>query len=284
MTKLENRPQLIPSGIPFTQFPNEAITDPALTGTARSVLLYLFMRANSEGRSWPSQRTIAAGLGFSHNAVLTALKLLDAEGWVTRSKMAKSQDAPVEHQQRHMYTIHGTRPARLFGSEPTRKVNRREKRTGSKSAQTDAKSEPEPVQNSRHNNTQEQQTEQHPSLAKSKRRPNHPWDFLTDVSGPFGLPTETDRQRIRAGGLAKDIRAVLEHHGIPHDEWPEALYRAASTWPLHFENATLTPDAFAKHLPALLRPPLKADQATMNTLAEQAAVAQLQAERQKALT
>ncbi len=113
-----------------------------------------------------------------------------------------------------------------------------------------------------------------PSIVSNRSR-NHGWDFVTDPAGPFGLATRTPRQQQRAGGLAKDINAVLDHHGVPDDSRPLMLLEAAGTWPDHFEQATLTADAFAKHLPALLRQPLKANTQTLTSIAEERAIAEL---------
>lgn len=109
-----------------------------------------------------------------------------------------------------------------------------------------------------------------PTVEKSR---NHGWDFLTDPNGPFRLPDGTARLRKRVGRLAADINATLDHLDVPDVDRPATLTAAVRAWPLHFETATLTADAFAKHLPALLGTPLRGDRQAVDRYRRDAALA-----------
>ena len=50
---------------------------------ARTVYLYLKSRANKEGVSWPSVRTISADLNLSRATVQRALQDLQRTGWIS---------------------------------------------------------------------------------------------------------------------------------------------------------------------------------------------------------
>src|SRR4051794_7399421 len=66
--------------IPFT-----AIQDKRLSPIAFRVLAYLAHRCGPIGKTWVSNPTIAEALGFSVDAIRSAIKLLVATGWITRT-------------------------------------------------------------------------------------------------------------------------------------------------------------------------------------------------------
>jgi len=98
-------------------------------------------------------------------------------------------------------------------------------------------------------------------LAAKPRKQNRSWDFLTDPD-TFSMPSTTKAQQALVGKLAREMNAVLDHNAVPDASRHAALAQAAALWPLHFESATLTPQAFSKHLNQLLRPPLRGVTAT----------------------
>ena len=57
--------------------------DQELSHRAKSVYMYLRDRSDAEGKCWPSQKTIAAGLNLSVSTVQRALLELEKMGYVT---------------------------------------------------------------------------------------------------------------------------------------------------------------------------------------------------------
>lgn len=57
-----------------------------LSAKANSVLRVLADRADTKGRCFPSQETLAEDCGLSPRSVFTALKELEATGWIIRAR------------------------------------------------------------------------------------------------------------------------------------------------------------------------------------------------------
>ena len=251
---------LIPKGVPFTQIANDAITDVNLTATQFRIYAYLMRRANDEARAYPSQRTIAKDLGCDKSTVSVAIGVLVDQGWIV--KHGEERHDPVTgHRQRNWYTVHGTRPARLFDTTPDRTDNptgRIIQPVGS-SGQTVREIRTEPYGLSVHKNTQQE----HPDNTQLAKPRNFAWEWLTAPEG-WNLPTATSAQQKRVGRLAREINATLDHEHIPDNERLATLDQRARAWPLHFPDATLTVDAFVKHMTQLGQPPLRGDRATVD--------------------
>lgn len=81
--------------------------------------------------------------------------------------------------------------------------------------------------------------------AKNGRPRNEIWDALAEV---FGEPTTPSATRVR-GKVAAELAVA--------GATPSGIIQRARTWPQHFENATLTDLAFAKHYDTLGRKPLR---------------------------
>ena len=60
--------------------------DTELSHRAKSVYMYLKDRSDAEGKCWPSQKTIAAGLNLSISTVKRALAELEQKGYVTHAQ------------------------------------------------------------------------------------------------------------------------------------------------------------------------------------------------------
>ena len=90
----------------------------------------------------------------------------------------------------------------------------------------------------------------------AQARQNLAWDFYTSTDG-FNLPTGTDAQKKRVGKLARELNAKIEHEHLTGDI-PAELRRRALDWPLHFDTATLTPEAYEKWFTQIGQPPLRA--------------------------
>lgn len=106
---------------------------------------------------------------------------------------------------------------------------------------------------------QQNQSKKEPEQEETKLATrNVAWEFFVDPTG-FNLPVETAKQRNRVGSLAREVNATLVSNNVNPDDGIDVLNQAALSWPAHFESATLTPDAFEKHLPALLRTPLRGE-------------------------
>lgn len=202
---------LIPKGVPFTQIPNDAITDLTLTPTAFRVFAYLFRRANDEHRAWPSHRTIADDLHINKSTVGAAIRQLGAEGWIEIH-----QEQVDEHKQRYAYTVYGTRPARLFdetvrSDEPTGRFIRpvdETARTG-RNSQPDRSDKPDVTINNQHPTT--------PNKTLAVR--NAHWDALVAL---FGEPS--NGQRTLYGRVAQLVQ------DWPPEEIPHRAGRLAEMW------------------------------------------------------
>ena len=101
--------------------------------------------------------------------------------------------------------------------------------------------------------------------AQERATTNSAWDWITDPT-TWNLPTQTRKQQRRVGALAREINAVLDHENIPLEERRADLDARAVAWPMHFPDATLTIDAFVKHMTALGRPPLRGDKNTVDDI------------------
>lgn len=105
--------KLIPAGVPWAMIPWEAIEDSNLDPYEFRVYAYLMRRADSStGLSMPSQRTISTATGVSKNKVNKAIQKLIGEKWITVEDRRDSVDP--RHEQRLVYRVWGTRPARLW--------------------------------------------------------------------------------------------------------------------------------------------------------------------------
>jgi len=92
----------------------------------------------------------------------------------------------------------------------------------------------------------------------SARKRNHIFDWYVDR---FNMPTSTETQTRRIGKLVAETKAVLDEEGAVSDD-PSIIWSLdgrAQAWPNHFPGATLTPEAFAKWVSTLGRPPIKGD-------------------------
>lgn len=63
-----------------------------LTSSELKVWLYLFLRSNEEGTSFPSNKTIADDIGMDRETVKTAKRGLRDKGWTARLKQRKRED------------------------------------------------------------------------------------------------------------------------------------------------------------------------------------------------
>ena len=224
---------------PYARIPHALIEDLELPHTAVRVYGYLMRRADNETtESFPGYRRIASEIGMSTATIAKCIEALEQRGWidVTRSKGAGGR------QNTNHYFVRRTRRGVAVSDTP--------------------------VADSETRRVAESKAELEPSLSKTKElnlaTQNVAWDFYTDPSG-FNLPTGTAKQQRRVGALAREVNAILESNHVAVPEQMNTLQQAALSWPLHFGSATLTPDAFEKHLPALLKAPLRGSD---NALAE----------------
>lgn len=61
-------------------------TDPELSHRAKAVYMYLYDRADAEGKCWPGIKTIAADLGLSRSTVKRALNDLVDKGYLRKEE------------------------------------------------------------------------------------------------------------------------------------------------------------------------------------------------------
>ena len=80
------------------------------------------------------------------------------------------------------------------------------------------------------------------------RKRDEVWDALAEL---FGAPTTESNTRLR-GKIVRSLKGA----GATA---PEIMERAMN-WPFHFPGATLTETALEKHWDRLGRPPLRADE------------------------
>ena len=80
------------------------------------------------------------------------------------------------------------------------------------------------------------------------------WDTLTDGFGP----ALTRKAEVERGAIVQSLTEalVMEQFTEPGQLRAE-INRRASSWPNHYENATLTAHALEKHWTALGRKPLR---------------------------
>jgi hypothetical protein len=71
------------------------------------------------------------------------------------------------------------------------------------------------------------------------------WDCLSDL---FGEPTTKSQISLRG----KTVASLREAGATP-----EEMVKRAKRWPLHFDGATLTPEALEKHWDVLPRHPMR---------------------------
>ena len=224
---------------PFSQIPRNLTRDTTLSLSARVVYDDLMSRADDGDDCFPGIRTIATDIGVSTSTAQKAVNDLEAAGWITVTRMGKKKHGPEKGQrQSNRYHLHLEPVAEI--ATPTSRNTRRPRSDNRDVIRT---TELDPV-----NKTQ---------LAAKPR--NAGWDFLTDPNA-FNLATGTTAQQKRVGRLANDINSTMDHNEIPDHDRPAVLAAAARSWPQHFQDATLTPDAYAKHLAALMRPPLRGNQ------------------------
>lgn len=195
---------LIPKGVPFTQIAHEAIGDVEIDPYAFRVYCLLMRYANSEGRAWPSLRTMSDELGIDRGKVGRAVKLLKSAGWVT---VEKADSGVTGHAQRNVYTVHGLRPNRLFGatggSEQPVAVD----------TQTGGSEQPEPGAENGHNYNQELQPLYNQRRAASETRPRDDlWDAVVDVHGDPATKSER--------GKFNRAVALLREADVTPDEYP----------------------------------------------------------------
>jgi DNA-binding MarR family transcriptional regulator len=195
---------LIPAGIPFTQIPNEAITDGSLSASAFRVLVYLFQRANTEARAWPSHRTIAADLDLSRTTVASALDTLRDAGWVS---VHVEDEATTGHVQRHSYTVHGTRPMRLLNLPPV-EANRHSKPTGTAN-------QPAQLLVPNRPNKQAITTNKKNNQEEGAERRDLLWDAFC---AEHGEPANTTER-----GKYNTAVALLREASVTPDEYPELV-------------------------------------------------------------
>ena len=240
-----NNNTVIPKGIPYTQVPWDAIQDTELTPIAFRVYAYLLRRTNDEHRAWPSQRTIAKDIGINKSSVAPAVELLKSRGWLT---VYGIDTETTGHRQKQVFVVYGQQQneradqpdgsgGRLF--EPDGTV-RTEQPDRTESSYITTTNELPPT-----------------NTTISARKRNHIFDWFVDR---FNMPTGTDIQKARVGRLVRETTAALQeeqHVDVAHESIIRLLDRRAQSWPNHFPDATLTPEAFAKWIPTLARPPIK---------------------------
>ena len=285
---------LIPAGVPFTQIANDAITDPQLDAYALRVYAYLMHRANTTHRAWPSQRTIAADCHMSRNTTAKAIDTLRTEGWIT---VAISPTA-TKHQQRHIYTVRGSKPARLPLED-----NRPTTPTGSPRepahdvTPTGSSREREPAHDVGRNNNHELQPENNnhseaETAAQKVGRLSH---------SQVGLPFKTGIEIAAMSEHDKLVWALVAAMGWDHNEiteptWgrlhraakdleaveanPADVARRAQVYRVNFRSATMTPNAIAANWADLAEPRQPVSTADVEKAARKAGQAQWLADTQ----
>ncbi|HHH27371.1 MAG TPA: helix-turn-helix domain-containing protein [Polyangiaceae bacterium] len=258
--KVPERARIVATGIPFAQIPWALIDDPELDPIAKTVYCYLMRRAR-DGTCWPGTRRAADDLRISRTTFLAAVRRLEARGWVetikpdpqTRRRERVNENDPGTTT---LYVVHGDRGGRSTSWSTA--VHELDRPRGTAAG-------PKPEQESE----QEQENQLPPSGGgrdvgssikpkgardRARRPADAVWDLIVDA---FGLPTATKTQQRRVGRVVREIVAALRDEGIPEDRWADEVRRRGRAWPLHFEGATLTPEALVKHWGQLGRPPLR---------------------------
>ncbi|RKZ84513.1 MAG: hypothetical protein DRQ39_08255 [Gammaproteobacteria bacterium] len=200
--------KVIPAGVPFAQIPHDLIRDKNVDPYAVRVYAELMARANSESRSWPSQRRVAKDLGMSRTKVMGALNSLEAEGWI----LITASPETTGHKQRHSYTIFGLRPQRLFEMEPDHATHRLATQAGTPGVRSGTPDGPVPDHDVVPNKNQQLEPEPDPGLAAKPQRPPDPvWDSFIAVHGNPEDGTERGKFN-RAVKLLKDAKVTPEEY------------------------------------------------------------------------
>lgn len=99
------------------------------------------------------------------------------------------------------------------------------------------------------------------SAPEAQNGRNYVWDAFAEL---FGEPSNAKLKRRRGANVNPVIASLAHEQGLQPSTvkasvaaYTEVLHRAQS-WPLHFESATLTEEALAKHWDTLGRPALRA--------------------------
>lgn len=227
---------------PWSQVPHALIRDTNLSLSARVVYDDLMARADSDGQCFPGIRTIADDIGIAPGTAQKAVNDLEMAGWITVTRQGRKTEGPQRGQRNtNLYRVH-YEPVPKSDTGPYQK---------SEQARTDNR-----------NITRTKELE--PPNKNHLATVNVAWEFYTNPEG-FNLPTGTAAQRKRVGRLARELNAKIEHEGGMTD----TLQERADAWPVHFPDATLTPEAFEKHFTQLGRPPLRRSKQEVEALIEQ---------------
>lgn len=204
---------------PFTIVPEWLLASEV---SDRAVRLYAVLgrHADTEGKSFPSRRTLAKQLRCSVSSLDRAVEELGELGAVDISeRFTRNGD-----QTSNLY--------RLLRRPPSSRVNR-------------------PLFTDEHQNenyiTRRVSPKGLTPMRDDGKRPrNEVWDALVYV---FGEPETETRRRLR-GKVCRSLAGA----GATYDE----IVKRAKVWPRHFDDATLTETALEKHWDALGRKPLRA--------------------------
>ncbi len=216
---------------PFALIPHALIEDTELPHTAVRVYCYLMRRARNDTKeAFPGFRRIGKDIGMSTSTVSRGIKALETRGWidVTRSTTDKG-DSRVNH-----YFVRQTNGGVAKIETRVPKID-----TG---GVPKIDTELEPL------------LTRHSELDTPAAR-NWTWDWFIDN---FELPAVTDTQKKRLGRVVREVDAALDNEGCLDGEARYMLIgRRVASWPKHFPDATLTPEAVAKWITQLGKPPLR---------------------------
>jgi hypothetical protein len=259
---------IIPDGVPYTQIAHEAITDPNLDAYAFRVYAYLMRRANTTSRAWPSQRTIATDCHLARNTVAKAIDTLRSEGWITVAK----EPTATKHQQRHVYTVRGSKPARLplEDNQPTTPTGSPHEPAHDVTP-TGSSREHEPAHDVGRKNNHELQPENYnhseaeTAIATTTNGHDELVWALVDAMG-WNRDEITQASWGRLHKAAKD----LEYVGAE----PDDVARRAQVYRVNFRSATMTPNAIAANWADLAEPRQPVTHADVEKAARKADMAQ----------
>ena len=192
-----------------------------LPPTRKLVLVALADRCNKDTlRCDPSIRKLSADTGLNERSVSRALVDLEADGLIQKIPRQRENGSATSNEYKFPDVTVPPPPRHSVTPPP-----------GSLSP-------PEPEVRTRKEPT---------SLASPpKQRPRNPiWDALTHV---FGEPSTSSSIKIR-GKVCRDLIAA--------GATPDQVIARASTWPAHFDTATMTDLALEKHWDTLGRRPLR---------------------------
>jgi DNA-binding MarR family transcriptional regulator len=248
---MTERNRIIAKGVPFTQIPNDAISDTELTHAQFRVYSYLMRRANTEARAWPSHRTIAKDIGMDKSTVSNAIKALVAAGWVTVHVHQVD-----DHKQRHSYTVFGTRPERLFlrTDRPTGRI----KQPVGETAPTVRIDQPEPSVQSVRKNTQQEDLKNNTQLATptngdiidvhGNRYPSVK-AYATALKDALVAAMGWDPKELGPRQWGRVEAAAPELRTVGAD--PREVDHRAKVYRVNMNGATMTPNAIATNWAAL---------------------------------